>query len=267
MKRRPRKGRPRLRRGIYLLPSLFTTGNLFFGYASVIATLGGDFRLAAVAVLIGAVLDVLDGRIARMTNSQTEFGNVYDSLADLVTFGIAPAALMYAWGVSDLGRFGWLVGFVYVACTATRLARFSVQTGSGDYRYFVGLPSPAAATSLAALAFFSPEPVTSRIAMTGVLALVVIVSVLMVSKVRYHSIKSVDLRQRQPYPLVVLVALAIALFALDPQFVFLFLASVYVASGPIDRLVRWSRRPKGAATSVPDPATASEANTTESEGS
>ncbi len=230
-----RRRRRQFRRGIFLLPSLFTTGSLFCGYYSLIATLHGDYRAAALTIGIALVLDGLDGRIARMTDSQTEFGSAYDSLADVVAFGLAPAVLVFSWGLWDLGRAGWLFSFFYATCAATRLARFNVDS-SADRRYFIGLPTPLASCQIAALAFYWPARVESLLLAKVLLALVALLSVLMVSKLRYRSFKDIDLRERQPSMLVLLVAMAIALIALDPENVLLLAATLYTLSGLVARL-------------------------------
>lgn len=233
----PEPGR-RLRRGIYLLPSLLTTGNLFAGYYSIVATLHGDFRAAAIAIGIAFVLDGLDGRIARLTNTQSEFGQAYDSLADVIAFGAAPGVLALSWGLWELGRVGWAVSFIYVACAAVRLSRFNVHASS-DRRYFVGYPSPAAAGLVASFAFYWPTRLDSIIGPRLFLMVVVAGGLLMVSHFRYRSFKDIELRRPQPTIVIVLVAMLIALIALDPENVLLLISIVYLASGPAERL--WSR--------------------------
>lgn len=251
------EGDGRFRRGIYLLPSVFTTGNLFFGFYSLVASVRGDYRAAAIAIGIAMLLDGIDGRIARLTDSQTDFGTAFDSLADVITFALAPAFLAFSWGLWDLRRIGWLAAFFYVTCGAARLARFTVQTASSDRRYFAGLPTPPAAGLLAALAFYWPGRLESRGVGWMLLLLVLSLSFLMISKIRYRSFKNIDLRQRQPYTLVTVLALVFLLIALDPETVLLGMASIYVASGPAERL--WShvlrRHRKGQETSKiePDP--------------
>lgn len=241
---RKRKATQKLKRGIPLLPSLFTTGNLFCGYYSVIATLQGEYAPAALAIGIAMVADGLDGRIARLTNSQSAFGEAFDSITDVLTFGMAPAALMFAWALTGLERLGWMTAFFFLACSATRLARFTVQAGGHDRRYFVGLPAPPAAAMLAALAFYSPAQVNAEAVSYGVVAMVVMLALLMISKVRYRSFKNIDLRARRPYPMIALLAIGFALIANAPQVVLLLLASVYVASGPAERLWLQLRRQK-----------------------
>jgi len=231
---RPRR---RLRRGIYVLPSLLTTGNLFAGYYSIVSAMHGEFREAAIALGIAFVLDGLDGRIARLTNTQSEFGKVYDSLADVLTFGAAPGVLLLSWGLWDLGRVGWLTSFFFLVCAAVRLARFGVKDGKTDHRFFVGLPTPAAACMFAAVVFYSPQALESLTLNRILLGAVVLIALLMVSKIRYRSFKDFDLRRRQPYSLIVILAIVIYLIALDPERVLLMIAVGYVASGPIERFV------------------------------
>lgn len=238
-----RSRRKRLRRGIYILPSLLTTGNLFAGYFAIVATLQGEYRSAAIALGIAFVIDGLDGRIARMTRTQSEFGEVYDSVADVVSFGAAPAVLALSWGLWDLGRIGWIASFFYLTCAAIRLARFSVQAGTSDHRFFVGLPSPASAGLLASLALYWPDRPGSLLSARLLLGVVLLASALMVSKVRYRSFKNFDLRQRQPYTVIVLLAMFIALVALDPEHVLLLLSVGYALSGPAERVATrlWRR--------------------------
>ena len=241
MIRNPKATR-QLKRGIPLLPSLFTVGNLFCGYYSLIATLKEEYAPAALAIGIAMVADGLDGRIARLTNSESAFGEALDSVSDALTFGMAPAALMYSWALSDLERIGWMTSFFFLACSATRLARFTVQTGHHDRRYFVGLPAPPAAAMLAAMAFYSPTEVTAPIVSYGVVVMVVMLAILMISKIRYRSFKNIDLRARRPYSLVVVLAIAFAVVAVAPQTVLLLLASTYLASGPAEKIWLQLRR-------------------------
>ena len=241
MIRNPKATR-QLKRGIPLLPSLFTVGNLFCGYYSLIATLKEEYAPAALAIGIAMVADGLDGRIARLTNSESAFGEALDSVSDALTFGMAPAALMYSWALSDLERIGWMTSFFFLACSATRLARFTVQTGHHDRRYFVGLPAPPAAAMLAAMAFYSPTEMTAPMVSYGVVVMVVMLAILMISKIRYRSFKNIDLRARRPYSLVVVLAIAFAVVAVAPQTVLLLLASTYLASGPAEKIWMQLRR-------------------------
>ncbi len=240
-------------RGIFLLPNLFTTGGLFAGFYAIIAAMQGQYIDAAIAVFVAGILDGLDGRIARMTGTQTEFGVQYDSLADLVSFGMAPALVMYAWSLSLLrdlgptwGKVGWAAAFLYAACAALRLARFNTQVGVIDKRYFQGLASPAAAGLMMAFVWTLAD---SQYAGADVaplaLALTVIVGLLMVSRIRYYSFKSLPLADRVPFIWIPLVVGIFVLLAIDPPRVLLAIGVTYVLSGPI--LTLWGlrrRRPR-----------------------
>ena len=193
---RPRR---RFRRGVYLLPSLFTMGNMFCGYACVVYAMRGEYETAAPFIGFAFVLDMLDGRIARMTGGESAFGLQFDSLADVISFGIAPAILSFAWGLSPLGRLGWAASFMFVACAAMRLARFNIQSAGGDKRYFVGMPSPAAAAVPAATVFAYPVGLYDYREALPALAMVLVPAVLMVSKIRFRSFKTIDLQHRLPY--------------------------------------------------------------------
>jgi len=225
-----------LRRGVSLLPSLFTLANLFCGWACVVHAMKGDIATAAPFIGVAVVLDMLDGRIARMTGTTSEFGVQLDSLADLISFGMAPAVLTFQWGLVPLGRMGWAVGFVYLTAAALRLARFNIQTNT-DKRYFVGLPSPAAAGIVAATIFYFPEPLTTyRIALLGMVMLVV-PALLMVSTIRFQSFKSFDLGMRRGYRGLFLVAAGIALLVTYPHEVLITIAYTYFASGFVGTLM------------------------------
>ena len=189
--------RPRargIRRGAYLLPSLFTMGNMVFGFYAIICGLNGSFRRASLSILLAAALDSVDGRIARMTGTESEFGKEYDSLADVITFGAAPGMLAYLWGLRAFNEDSWLISVFYMVCTATRLARFNVQTRVTDSRYFVGLPSPWAALTICALLSFAPEYTGDlRVVMQVVMgAALLLIGSLMVSTFRYNSFKDFD---------------------------------------------------------------------------
>jgi CDP-diacylglycerol--serine O-phosphatidyltransferase len=246
------QGTRHIRRGTSLLPSLFTTGNLFLGFWSVIRTLDGRFADAALLVGGAAVLDMLDGRIARLTGTQSEFGAELDSLADAVSFGVAPALLAYVWGLSLVPRAGWPASFLFLVCGVMRLARFNVQRQVVDGRFFVGLPIPAGAAQIASIVFALPEPPSDRLESGAMLALVVVVAFLMVSTFRYRSFKGVDLRQRRSYIVVLGIALGFLLVAAHPEASLLTVTSLYTASGPLGWLVgalRRRRQPPAAAVS------------------
>jgi CDP-diacylglycerol--serine O-phosphatidyltransferase len=222
-----------MRRGASILPSLFTVGNLFLGFWAVVKTLGGELAEAAPLILWAIVLDLLDGRIARMTGTSSEFGGELDSLSDLVSFGVAPALLAYRWSMAAaIPRAGWLAAFLFVMCGALRLARFNVQRHAVDGRYFVGLPIPAAAGQVAALVLFLPEGFSGRPAALGVMCVVVTLSFLMVSTLRYRSFKGLDLRARRSYIAILGIALLFLLVALHPEWVVLLGASLYSLSAP-----------------------------------
>ena len=210
--RRPALSR-RARRGAYLLPSLFTIGNLMLGFYAVICGLEGDFTLAAVVVFLAAITDSLDGLIARMTGTETEFGKEFDSLADVITFGVAPAVLAYLWGVKDLAPRAWLVPVFYLVTTASRLARFNVQQLKPvDSRFFVGLPAPAAAVAICSLMFFAPDPAWRDWTLRFMVVSLLLIGALMVSTFRYYSLKKLDLRRRWSYRAALPLALIVVVF-------------------------------------------------------
>lgn len=236
------------RRGIVLLPNLFTTAALFAGFYSIVAAVDGNFQNAGAAIFIAMILDGIDGRVARLTNTTTAFGKEYDSLSDMVSFGLAPAVVVYQWGVARLtewnlawGRVGWLVAFLFAVAAALRLARFNAQASSTSKRFFVGLPSPSAAALVAAFVWFSSE---QELAGLGGLALAFIITatagVLMVSRFRYYSFKEVNLGRRIPFTYLIGIVLIFILISLNPPTVFLALFGAYAASGPIYTL--WRRR-------------------------
>jgi CDP-diacylglycerol---serine O-phosphatidyltransferase len=223
------------RRGIYLLPNLFTTAALFAGFYSIVAAMNEHFEPAAIAIFVAMVLDGMDGRIARLTNTQSDFGMQYDSLSDMVSFGLAPALIMYQWALSGMGQLGWLAAFVYTASAALRLARFNTQATSIDKRFFQGLPSPAAAAVLAGMIWFgSTYGLTDG---TSVLVfcfpITILVGILMVSNIRYHSFKQFDLKGRVPFMAVLIVVPVFVLIAIEPSLVLFLLATFYAVSGPI----------------------------------
>jgi len=241
-KPRVRRG---FRRGAYLLPSLFTTGNILLGFYAIILGLRGDFQTAALMVFAAGVLDSLDGRIARLTHTESEFGKEYDSLADVLTFGLTPALLAHLWGLSDFGRFGWLVPVYYLLACATRLARFNVQTRVVDSRFFVGLPSPAAAGCIASFLFFVPDR-EWRVWAEGAMFLnLIFAGTLMVSTFRYPSSKRIDLRRRFSYRMALVMAAAVLLAISHVQAFFLTLAVVYTSLGPLGWLMGKFRRSEG----------------------
>lgn len=240
----PARGRvrERLSRGLFVLPTLFTVGNLFCGYLSIWCSIRGTFETAALLIILAAVLDMLDGRVARLMNSASEFGEEYDSLADLVSFGVAPAVLAYSWGLSDFDRIGWLVSFLFVVCGSMRLARFNIQTHVTDKRYFIGLPIPAAAGTVSALVLATPERLVDRVWMTGLLVLTILLSYLMISTIRYRSFKDIDLRRKRPAWILPVIALVFAVIAFRPSLSLLAIALVFVLSGPVAKISSLLRR-------------------------
>ncbi len=235
---RRKPGARRFRRGVYLLPSMFTMANMFCGYACIVYSMRGELEKAAPLIGFAIIVDMLDGRIARMTGSTSEFGVEFDSLADIVSFGVAPAIMAFQWGLQPLGRIGWAAGFIFVAAAAIRLARFNIQTGTVDKRYFVGLPSPAAAAVPAATIYFYPAGFQTSALALPVLALVIGPALLMVSTVRFWSFKTIDLQSRRSYPVLILLALGLALFVAH-EIMLVVMAYAYLASGLV--MFAWGR--------------------------
>ena len=235
--------KPPRSRGIYLLPNLFTTAALFSGFYAIIAAMNGSFEKAAVAIFVSMVLDGLDGRVARLTNTQSEFGAQYDSLADMVSFGVAPALVTFSWALGSLGKVGWIAAFIYVAGAALRLARFNTQIGSVDKRFFIGLPSPAAAAVLAGMVWVGTEfeVVTHDYAVMAAV-LVAGAGLLMVSNIYYHSFKDIDLKGKVPFVSLLAVVLVFAVISIDPAKLLWLLFLAYGASGPFQALLRRRKR-------------------------
>jgi len=229
------------RRGVYLLPNLFTTGALFSGFYAIIAAMNGMFEQSAIAVFVAMILDGLDGRVARMTNTQSEFGAQYDSLADCISFGVAPALVSYSWSLSSMGKVGWMVAFVYAACAALRLARFNVQIDTADKRYFTGLPSPAAAAVVAGMVWCGTEYQLDGRVIAVIAALVTgFAAVMMVSNVKYSSFKELDFKGRVPFVAILVVVLVLAVVASYPSQMLLAIFLLYALSGPLLALRRKS---------------------------
>lgn len=221
-------------KGIYLLPNLLTTAGLFAGFYAVVASMHGKFEHAAVAVFIAMIMDGLDGRIARITNTQTDFGAEYDSMADLISFGVAPALVAYNWALSDLGKFGWLATFVYVVAAALRLARFNTQVGIADKRYFQGLASPSAAAVMVGLVWVGTEynwDIKPYGIYIGILTITT--GLLMVSNFRYSSFKDLDWKNKTPFMGIIIMVIIFILIASEPATVLFIGFSIYALSGPI----------------------------------
>lgn len=234
-----------LRKGVYILPNLFTTGSLFAGYYSIVSAMNGQYVQAAWFILIATVFDGLDGKVARMTNTTSRFGVEYDSLADLVAFGVAPGLLMYSWALTEFGKLGWLAAFLYVVCGALRLARFNVQVDTVESKRFVGLPIPSAAWMVAScVLIFYYLGGTGTIKQISVVALIYCLAFLMVSNVSYYSFKDPELVKRQPFGFLVLAIFLIIVIVARPEIMLFVLALTYVASGPIGTLLGLFRKKK-----------------------
>ena len=221
------------RRGIYLLPNLFTTAALFAGFYAILAAVNGKFETAAVAIFVAMLLDGVDGRVARLTNTQSAFGAEYDSLSDMVSFGLAPALVMFIWALSDLGKAGWLAAFIFTASAALRLARFNTQVGISDKKYFQGLPSPSAAAIVAGGVWLGVDYGFDSVTVAWPAAiLTTLVGLLMVSNFRYHSFKEIDVHGKVPFIVLVVVVLVLAVVQTHPPTVLFLLFLTYAVSGP-----------------------------------
>ncbi|HZJ95123.1 MAG TPA: CDP-diacylglycerol--serine O-phosphatidyltransferase [Thiopseudomonas sp.] len=240
------EGRKVRHKGIYLLPNLFTTANLFAGFYSIMCAINGDFNIAAATIFVAMLLDGLDGRVARMTHTESAFGAEYDSLSDMVAFGLAPAIIAYQWALFELGNVGLTIAFIYVACAALRLARFNTQIGEVDKRWFIGLASPAAAGVVAGMVWavwvFSEVGVGGNDLPFAVVMLfavfVALAGLLMVSNIKYYSFKELDLKGRVPFVVILIVVLAFAVLFSDPPRILLLLFLAYAASGPVQYVLQ-----------------------------
>jgi CDP-diacylglycerol--serine O-phosphatidyltransferase len=215
-----------------------TLGNLFCGYACIVYAMRGEYETAAPFIGIAMVLDVLDGRIARMTGTSSQFGLEFDSLADVISFGMAPAILTFSWGLTSLGRWGWAAGFIYLTAAAMRLARFNVQTGTGDRKYFVGMPSPAAASVPAATIYAYPAGFQHPVGAVPALALVLVPAFLMVSTIRFRSFKNLDLQARRPYTVLIGIALLFAFVFAHPPLTLVTISYSYLLWAFIEMIVQ-----------------------------
>jgi len=231
----------RRRKGIYLLPNLFTTAGLFAGFFAIIAAIDGRFEAAAIAIFVAMIMDGIDGRLARITNTQSDFGAEYDSLADMVSFGLAPALVIFMWSLSSIGKLGWIAAFVYTAGAALRLARFNTQLNVVDKGYFQGLASPPAAALIVGLVWAGEEYAVqgSDVAIWAFI-LTISAGLLMVSKVRYHSFKDFDIKGKVPFVTIFFIALLFVFISTNPPYILFSIAFVYAASGPI--LTLWQLR-------------------------
>ncbi|HBC71528.1 MAG TPA: CDP-diacylglycerol--serine O-phosphatidyltransferase [Coxiellaceae bacterium] len=226
--------KPHRPRGIYLLPNLFTIGAIFAGFFAIISSFKGNYDNAAISIFIAMIMDTLDGKVARLTNTMTAFGAEFDSMADMVSFAVAPAFLAYTWGLSDLGKFGWISAFIYTVAVALRLARFNTQLDSSGKRYFQGLPCPSAAAIVSSLVWICYDlGFTNKITMIILALTMIIVGILMVSNIRYRSFKDAELKNNVRFVVILAVVLAVALVSIDPEKVLFFIFTSYALSGPI----------------------------------
>ena len=246
MKKTKERQEHTMRRGIYILPNLFTTASLFSGFYSLVASMRGDYVHAAIAIVVSFVLDGLDGRIARITHSTTQFGVEYDSLSDLVAFGVAPAILAYQWSLIPFGRCGWIVAFLFAACGALRLARFNVQVGDIDKKIFNGLPIPAAAGVIAtSVLLWDYMGGTGEFTSVSILIAMVFLSYCMVSNVKYYSFKDLDFFTSKPFMTLVMIVFLFVVVLLEPQIMLFSFALSYSISGPMWRVVKMIKRRMG----------------------
>ena len=225
-------------RGIYLLPNLFTIGALFAGFFAIISAFKGSCDHAAIAIFLAMIMDSLDGRVARLTNTMTNFGAEFDSLSDMVAFAIAPALLAYSWNLSSLGKFGWVAAFIYAVAVALRLARFNTQVGIAGKKYFQGLPCPAGAAIVTSLVWICFDYTFTNQTTIWLLALtMIVVAVLMVSNIRYYSFKEIESKNNVRFAVILVVVLIIALISLDPEKVLFVIFAGYALSGPIGTIL------------------------------
>ncbi len=235
------------KRGIYLLPSVLTTFGMFAGFYSIISSINGDFTIAAISIMIAMMWDTLDGRVARLTNTQSGFGAEYDSLADLVSFGLAPAILVYQWTLYELGRFGWLAAFVYLTCAALRLARFNTQVGIAEKRYFQGLPSPAAAGVIASMiwlkiwtfASFDLDVISLGYYLGA--GITILCGLLMVSNLRYYSFKELD-SKKASFKFLLIVIMSLIILVYKPNIILFTGFFIYLLSGPIITIIGLNKK-------------------------
>ena len=266
-RRRAVRVRRQMRRGAYLLPSLFTMGNIMLGFFGIVRAIGGDFKIAAVAIFAAGFLDGIDGRVARLTGTESEFGKEFDSLADAIAFGCSPALIAYLWALRPLDRLGWLIALYFLLCTVIRLARFNVQTKTTDSRYFVGLPSPAAAAVIVGLIYIAHDRTALEAGLNpewlqqAMPFMVVLIGSLMVSTFRYPSLKKVDLRRRLSYRGALVMATVVLVLVYYPEAFLPGLAFLFASLGPLGWLVgRLRRRP----TEAPETGDASDLDPLES---
>lgn len=225
--------------GVFIIPSLLTTANLYCGFYSIIAILRSDYTTAAVAILIAMLFDLFDGKIARLTNATSRFGVEYDSLADLVSFGVAPGLLIYTWALNEYGKIGWLAVFLFIACGAMRLARFNAQSSNSDMKYFSGLPIPSAAGLIATTVIFDHHilGMGKEVRPVVILVMTYILAYLMVSTIRYRSFKDICLGERKPLSTLIAAILILIVIVAEPQIMLFILFVLYASSGPAERVL------------------------------
>ena len=230
------------RKGIYLLPNLLTTGALFAGFYAVLSGFSGQYEWAAMAIFAAMIFDVLDGRVARMTNTQSDFGVQYDSLSDMVSFGVAPAVVAYGWGVSSLGKLGLAAAFVYASCAALRLARFNVQASSSDGKVFTGLPSPVAAALVAGFVWSVYDLSPSLLLSSLGAVITAIAGLLMVSNFKYPSFKELDMRGKVPFVVILSAVMGFVVITIDPPRILFAMALIFAFSAPLMVLYKAIRK-------------------------
>ncbi|GBD99565.1 phosphatidylcholine synthase [bacterium BMS3Abin07] len=233
-----------MKKGVYILPNSLTLCGMFFGFYSILASFNGNYVLAGWAILIAMVFDGLDGWVARLTHSTTKFGIELDSLSDLVSFGIAPAVMMYSWSLGTFGRIGWAVSFLFVACGALRLARYNIQMGSTEKKYFTGLPIPAAAWILATLVIFHYNQIGGETDKNVlILVLTFTLGLFMISTLRFHGAKEIDFRKRKPFWVLVIIVMVIMLIVAHPPIALFGFAVIYLTWGIIENIYLMTRKP------------------------
>ncbi len=232
-----------MKKGVYILPNLFTTGNLFCGFYAIVAVFQERFEHAAMAILLACVFDVLDGKVARLSGATSKFGVQYDSLADLVSFGVAPALLAFSWALRPYGRFGWLAAFLFVVCGALRLARFNVMAASGETKYFKGLPIPAAASMIALTILLYLRLIEKGwVKDIVILVMIYVLAFLMVSAIRYFSFKEFGLARQKPFNIFMVIVLLMIMIVMEPVIVLFGFVLIYVFSGPVGMVVAWQKK-------------------------
>lgn len=234
-----------MKRGIYILPNFLTICSLFLGFYGIIASIKGSFQYAAWAIMGATVFDALDGWVARLTHTNTKFGIEFDSLSDLIAFGMAPGILVYMWALRSFGRIGWLGAFLFVVCGALRLARYNVQMGSSEAKYFTGLPIPGAAIAISSVVVFYHELWGDLIDKNYfILFLTYILAFLMVSTLKYHGIKEIDLRRRKPFSILVAIVLALVIIVIHPPVMLFIFSMIYVIWGLIEGVMQYQKKIK-----------------------